>query len=235
MKKFPKKFSLILTIAIIGVIGFSLTASAIDSSVPEWIKNNAKWWSEGSISESEYVTSLEFLITEGIIQIPIPITEVTAAKSLLSDDERAQFFIVRFDDGLIEKPITVETFYKFEAASSRNIIESSGSFSIYEFDDKPIFLLESMPSPDKHDLYRGIDDWMDRGQTLTPFNVSVDVMSGDGRLIQTWAYMDCQPIAYGTYLQDSKLYYQFVETDVPEIRERIIFSCQGIDLEVPEI
>jgi len=235
MKKFPKKISIILTIAIIGVIGFSITASAANSSVPDWVKNNAKWWSEGSITETDYIKSLEFLITQGIIQIPIPITEVTAAQSLLSDDERAQYFVVHFSDGLIEKPITVETFYKFEATSSRNLIETAGSFSIYEFDDKPIFLLESMPSPDKQDLYRGIDDWMDRGQSLTPFDVSVDVLSGDGRLIQTWAYDDCQPTAYGTYLQDSKLYYQFVENDVPEIRERIIFSCQGIDLEVPEI
>jgi len=84
MKKLSKRFSLILTISIIGIIGFSLSASAADSSVPEWIKNNAKWWSEGTISESEYVTSLEFLITEGIIQIPIPITEVTAAQTPLT-------------------------------------------------------------------------------------------------------------------------------------------------------
>ncbi len=102
MKKLSKRFSLILTIAIIGVVGFSLSASAADSSVPEWIKNNAKWWSEGTISESEYVTSLEFLITQGIIQIPIPITEVTAAQTPLTDDERAQYFVVTFYYGFIE-------------------------------------------------------------------------------------------------------------------------------------
>ncbi len=233
MKKLSKRFSLILTISIIGVVGFSLTASAVDSSVPEWIKNNAKWWSEGSISESEYVTSLEFLITEGIIQIPIPITEVTAAQSLLSDNERAQYFVVHFADGLIEKPVTIETFYKFEATSSQSQRSELYVHPIYLFDDKPTFLLESMPSPDKQDMYIGIDNWMDRGASLTPFDVSIDVMSGDGRVIQTWHYLDCEPTGYGTFLQDVTFIHQFVDPSKSEIRERVTFSCQGIDLEVP--
>ena len=74
---------------------------------------------------------------------------------------------------------------------------------------------------------------MDRGESLTPFDVSVDVISGDGRTIQTWDYKNCELIAYGTYLQDVKFYYQFVEPEVPEIRERVLFNCAGIDLLVP--
>jgi len=117
MKKFPKKFSIIFTITIIGILGFSITASAANTSVPDWVKNNAKWWSEGSITETDYIKSLEFLITQGIIQIPIPITEVTAAQTPLTDDERAQYFVVTFDDGLIEEPFTIDTFIKFEATN----------------------------------------------------------------------------------------------------------------------
>ncbi len=222
--------SLILSITI---IGFSITALAADSSVPEWVKNSAKWWSEGSISESEYVTSLEFLITEGIIQVPIPITEVLAAQSLLTDDERAQYFVVRFADGLIERPVTIETFYKFEATSSKSRASELYVSPIYLFDDKPTFLLESMPSPDKRDLYIGINNWMKRGISLTPFDVSIDVMSGDGRVIQTWHYLKCTPTGYGTFLQDIRNLYQFVDQNKSEIRERVTFSCQGIDLEVP--
>jgi len=224
---------LIFTITIIGVVGFSITASAADSSIPEWVKNSAKWWAEDSISESEYVTSLEFLITEGIIQVPIPITEVLAAQSLLTDDERAQYFVVRFADGLIERPVTIETFYKFEATSSKSRVSELYVSPIYLFDDKPTFLLESMPSPDKRDLYIGINNWMKRGISLTPFDVSIDVMSGDGRVIQTWHYLKCSPTGYGTFLQDIRNLYQFVDQNKSEIRERVTFSCQGIDLEVP--
>ena len=92
MKKFSKKFSIIFTVAIIGFLGFSITASAADFTIPEWIKNNAKWWSEGSISEADYIISLEYLITNGIIQNSIPITEVTAAQTALTEEERAQSF-----------------------------------------------------------------------------------------------------------------------------------------------
>jgi hypothetical protein len=38
-------------------------------SVPEWIRNNALWWSQDLISEYEFVNSLKFLIQEGIIVI----------------------------------------------------------------------------------------------------------------------------------------------------------------------
>ena len=35
--------------------------------VPDWIKNNAKWWSEGKISDDEFVKGLHFLVDKGII------------------------------------------------------------------------------------------------------------------------------------------------------------------------
>ena len=35
MKKFTKKFSMIFTLTIIGILGFSITISATDSAIPE--------------------------------------------------------------------------------------------------------------------------------------------------------------------------------------------------------
>ena len=234
MKKFSKKLSIIFTIAIIGVLGFSITASAANTSVPDWVKNNAKWWSEGSITETDYIKSLEFLITQGIIQIPIPITEVTAAQTALSDDERAQSFVVHFSDGMIEKPLTIDTFAKFQATSSqgRNA-QFLSTFPIYIFEDQAEFLLESLPSLDKQDLYRGIDRWMSKSAGVTPFDVDIDVLSGDGQVIQTWAYQNCEPTAYGTFLQEVIFLYQFVDQDKSEIRERITFFCAGVSLQIP--
>ncbi len=232
MKKFPKKFPLIFTIAVIGITGFSITALAADSSVPDWIKNNAQWWSEGSISEADYIKSLEYLIINGIIQIPI--SEVTAAETAITDDERAQSFVVTFSDGLINRPFTIDTFVKFEATSSESKDSELYSIPLYKFTDTPEFLLESLPSHDKRDMYVGIENWMTRGSaSLQPFDVDIDVISGDGRIIQTWAYKNCEPTAYGTFLQDVVFYYQFVDQDKPEIRERITFLCTGIHLLIP--
>ncbi len=38
--------------------------------VPEWIKNNARWWSSDQISNSEFIRGIEHLIEENIIVIP---------------------------------------------------------------------------------------------------------------------------------------------------------------------
>jgi len=37
--------------------------------VPDWVKNNANWWSLGVIEDHEFVNGLEFLIKEKILII----------------------------------------------------------------------------------------------------------------------------------------------------------------------
>ena len=37
--------------------------------VPQWIKNNAKWWIENRVSTEEFVNSLEFLVSNQIIHV----------------------------------------------------------------------------------------------------------------------------------------------------------------------
>ena len=226
------KVVLLMTIIPLLVTAFSISVLADSSSIPEWVKNNAKWWSEGSISEGEYLKSLEYLITKGIINIPQTI-EVTAAQTPLTDDERAQFFVVHFSNGLIEKPFTVSTFSKFESTSSQSRGIEIYKFPMYYFKDKPEFYLEGLPSVDKKDLYRGIDRWMTRGASLSPFDVDIDVVAGDSTVIQTWSYTKCQPTAYGTYLQDVINFYQYSGQEKSEIRDRVAFSCTSVLLEVP--
>ena len=231
MKKIPKKLSLIFTISLIGFLGFSITASAADSVIPEWIKNNAKWWSEGSISEADYITSLEYLITNGIIQIPIPIMEVTAAQTALTEEERAQSFKVTISN--IVSPISVSYFEKFEIATSQvgGIDDLQGR--MYEFrDDNPKFFLESLPSADKKQFYAFVADWMDRGSSLNEFTVEVDVLDGTGSTIQTWEFNKCEITSYGTYLQDTIFIYQFSGVQDSEIRDRTSFSCVGVNLRI---
>lgn len=38
--------------------------------VPDWIKNNAGWWADGKISDSDFTKGLEYLIAQKIVQIP---------------------------------------------------------------------------------------------------------------------------------------------------------------------
>lgn len=39
-------------------------------NIPNWVRNNASWWSTGQIKDSDFVSGIEFLITEDIIVIP---------------------------------------------------------------------------------------------------------------------------------------------------------------------
>lgn len=38
--------------------------------IPSWMKNSAKWWSQGLISDGEFTNGLEFLVNQGIVKIP---------------------------------------------------------------------------------------------------------------------------------------------------------------------
>ena len=38
--------------------------------IPSWIKNNARWWSEGQIDDNTFVQGIQYLITNGIMTIP---------------------------------------------------------------------------------------------------------------------------------------------------------------------
>ena len=53
-------------------IGIAPALPFVDAKtmLPDWVQNNAKWYGEGKISEADYVSSLQWLISEGIIQIP---------------------------------------------------------------------------------------------------------------------------------------------------------------------
>ena len=54
--------------SIILLITCVTTADA--ASVPSWVKNNAGWWADGTIADSDFVTGIQYLIEQGIISVP---------------------------------------------------------------------------------------------------------------------------------------------------------------------
>ena len=41
----------------------------ITKKIPNWIKNNAKWWSDGQVDDQTFVLSIQFLIKNGILSL----------------------------------------------------------------------------------------------------------------------------------------------------------------------
>jgi len=42
----------------------------LKSKIPEWVKNNAGWWANGQINDSDFLQGIQFLIKEEIMIIP---------------------------------------------------------------------------------------------------------------------------------------------------------------------
>jgi len=41
-----------------------------EASIPDWIKNNAGWWSDGMIDDGSFVSGIQWLISNGVMNIP---------------------------------------------------------------------------------------------------------------------------------------------------------------------
>jgi hypothetical protein len=39
-------------------------------AIPGWIKNNAKWWADGTIQNDDFLSGIQFMIKNQIIKIP---------------------------------------------------------------------------------------------------------------------------------------------------------------------
>ena len=41
------------------------------SMIPDWIRNNAKWWADGTIADSDFISGIQYLITNHILDVPV--------------------------------------------------------------------------------------------------------------------------------------------------------------------
>jgi hypothetical protein len=48
-------------------------------SIPDWVKNNVKWWSEGAIDDESFISGIQYLVKEKLIDVPI--TQKTVKES----------------------------------------------------------------------------------------------------------------------------------------------------------
>ena len=47
----------------------SVSFVVTNPTIPDWIKNNAKWWGDDLISDDEFISALEYLVKKGIIRV----------------------------------------------------------------------------------------------------------------------------------------------------------------------
>jgi uncharacterized protein YjbI with pentapeptide repeats/lysophospholipase L1-like esterase len=59
----------VLVIAFFGILIIP-TVSGQEATIPDWIKNNAGWWADGLIDDGSFVSGIQWLISNGIMNIP---------------------------------------------------------------------------------------------------------------------------------------------------------------------
>jgi len=66
MERISKKISFPTIVFSILLVSFSANIANAES-VPEWVKNNALWYGQGIVSETEFLNAIKFLVENGVI------------------------------------------------------------------------------------------------------------------------------------------------------------------------
>jgi hypothetical protein len=68
-------------------VGIPIVVDRIETTseiiIPDWVRNNAGWWSAGQIEDNDFASGIEFMIEEGIIMIPS--SEQSSGNSVIPD------------------------------------------------------------------------------------------------------------------------------------------------------
>ena len=99
------------------------------------------------------------------------------------------------------------------------------------------FLLESVPSKDKKPFYLLVKNSLadkNRNNKSNLLNISIDIFSGDGEVIETLAYDQCSVTEYFVHGIDSKGTILFLKDNdgSVEIREVTKFQCLSLTLDL---
>ena len=70
---------------------FSIHALGDESNaIPSWIKNNAKWWSEGQIGDSEFIKGIQYMVDTKILRVSTTNeNQIENLKNQLADSQNA--------------------------------------------------------------------------------------------------------------------------------------------------
>ena len=89
------------------------------------------------------------------------------------------------------------------------------------------FTLESLSSKDKQKYYELASRYINPGKRPDPFDATIDVVTGDGTVLQKWQYYDCSIAYFETYLQNNLTFLMFAGGLEPEIRDHSQFECRA--------
>lgn len=192
-------------------------------------------------TNADFLKGVQYVIPQGTVQVPI--SQVTATNNVPSDNDRVTSIVVHFDNiqnapNGIGSEITINSFQRLVGS-----VQTIQSYRVTSHvpSTGPQFQLVDLPSKDKAQFYQlisssiqllGIND--DNNYETNPvFDVKIDLITGDGTLLSTLEYDQCQVNAYWVYGDGNKEDYRMASEDQSEYREVTNFICQGYHIDLP--
>ena len=141
---------IILAIGVLVVSGITIfsIASAEEGLIPSWIKNTAGFWVEDQISDSEFIQALQFMISNGIIQIPTQSEDTL--KELEDENEQLKVEITSLksqlntQSGRIQDPLKID-FKEYFSKSYGFAFNIPDSWYEKISDENCLLLISEMP------------------------------------------------------------------------------------------
>ena len=67
---------LFFAMVIFGLLSTGIIQSGLAESVPSWVKNTAKWYGDGQVSETEFLNAIKYLINNGVLNLEQEIADI---------------------------------------------------------------------------------------------------------------------------------------------------------------
>ena len=192
--------------------------------------------------KTDFACSGNDLLIQGVHQIDkFPIRDFTYEESSSRADvlyskefplesDRAMTYRIHVSDGELEYTRTNDEVPIFEGlVQNRGPLVPLHHAKQYNFG----FYIEALPSKDKTELYNFLARYINPGKQPEPIDVDVDILTGDGRILETLQYRSCTAIDLDFYSQEFKFLYQITNEIQNEIREKFTFYCDGYTINVP--
>ena len=120
-------FTLIVVIAVISVTAVPFVQNVqAENLVPDWIKNNAGWWADGTVDDTTFLNGITYLLENEIINVS------SESKAIDVDTLTIGFIPVEKADELTPKAQALEVFLENELGVDVEIVVPSGYESIIE-------------------------------------------------------------------------------------------------------
>ena len=120
---------------------------ASHESIPDWVKNNAAWWSDNQITDKEFLDAVEFLVKDGILIVDLP-KSVKFSEDQQKIDDRNRWGFHRYLDR-IEKTVNDDLRYIEYPNPSGDVIKKfMRNYAKWNFDQQIEIGNRSFPDPE---------------------------------------------------------------------------------------